>query len=119
MTSNEIAQRLADLCRQGKWMQAQTELFSSEAVSIEPHPSPAFEKETKGLDAIIDKGHKFETMTQQLHKVDVSEPIVVGNSIAFKLMMDITMKEKSREVWEEICVYQVKDGKIISEQFFI
>jgi hypothetical protein len=119
MNPNQIAQRLAELCRQGKWEQAQKELFSEDAVSIEPHASPAFEKETRGLNAILEKGHKFASMTQELHKVEISEPIVAGNAIAFKLIMDITMKERPKETWEEICVYQVKDGKIISEQFFI
>jgi hypothetical protein len=119
MNPNQIAQRLAELCRQGKWEQAQKELFSDDAVSIEPHASPAFEKETKGLNAILEKGHKFASMTQELHKVEISEPIVAANAIAFKLIMDITMKERPKETWEEICVYQVKDGKIISEEFFI
>jgi hypothetical protein len=44
---------------------------------------------------------------------------VAGNAIAFKLIMDVTMKERSRETWEELCVYVVKEGKIISEQFFL
>ena len=119
MTTNEIAKKLVELCRQGEWEQAQKELFSDDAISIEPHASPAFEKETKGLNAICEKGRKFESMTQELHRVDVTEPVIAGNAIAFKLIMDITMKERPRENWEEICVYQVKDGKIISEQFFI
>jgi hypothetical protein len=119
MTTSEIAKRLAELCRQGKWEEAQKELFSDDAVSIEPHASPAFDKETKGLNAIMEKGKKFESMAEKLHSVDVNEPIVAGNSIAFKLVMDVTMKGRPRENWEEICVYQVKDGKIISEQFFI
>ena len=119
MNPTQIAQRLAELCRQGKWEQAQKELFSSDAVSIEPHASPAFEKETRGLDAILEKGNKFASMTQELHKVEISEPIVAANAIAFKLVMDITMNERPKETWEEICVYKVKDGKIISEQFFI
>jgi hypothetical protein len=33
--------------------------------------------------------------------------------------MEVTMKGRPKENWEEICVYTVKDGKIISEQFFI
>jgi hypothetical protein len=119
MTTNQIATRLIELCRQGKWEEAQTELFSNDAVSIEPYSTPAFEKETRGLNAIKEKGHKFDTMVQELHKVEVSEPIVAGNAISFKLVMDITMKEKQRETWEEICIYVVKDGKIISEQFYL
>lgn len=119
MSTTEVATRLAELCRQGKWEAAQRELFSEDAVSIEPYPTPAFEKETKGLNAIIEKGQKFEAMAQELHKVEISEPIVTGNAIAFKLVMDITMKGRPRETWEELCVYLVKDGKIISEQFFL
>jgi hypothetical protein len=119
MSTNEIAKRLAELCRQGKWEEAQKELFAEDAVSIEPHPSPAFEKETKGLKAIIEKGHKFEAMTEQTHSIKVDEPVVASNAIAFKMVMDVTMKGRPRENWEEICVYQVKDGKIISEQFFV
>jgi len=119
MTTSEIATRLVELCKQGKWEEAQKELFAEDAVSIEPHSSPAFEKETKGLNAIFEKGRKFEMMAEKLHHVDTSEPLVAGNSIAFKLIMDVTMKERPRETWEEICVYQVKDGKIISEQFYI
>jgi len=119
MTTAEIAKRLTELCRQGNWEQAQKELFANDAVSIEPFATPAFEKETKGLNAIFEKARKFDTMTQELHKVEITDPVVAANAIAFKLIMDITMKERARETWEEICVYQVKDGKIISEQFFM
>jgi len=33
-------------------------------------------------------------------------------------MLDATMKGMGRMKLEEICVFEVKDGKIISEQFF-
>jgi hypothetical protein len=33
--------------------------------------------------------------------------------------MDVTMKGQERSKIAEICVYEVKDGKIISEQFFM
>ena len=114
-----MASRLAALCRQGKFEEAQRELFADDAISIEPHASPGFEKETKGLDAIIAKGKKFEETTENLHEVMISDPLVAGNSIVFKLTMVITMKGRPKETWEELCLYQVKDGKIISEQFFI
>lgn len=119
MTPTEIATKLAGLCRQGKFEEAQKELFAADAVSIEPHASPGFEKVTSGLDSIIKKGKKFAETTEALHEVSISDPLVAGNSIAFKLTMAITMKGRQRETWEELCLYQVKDGKIISEEFFI
>ncbi len=51
--------------------------------------------------------------------IETSEPLVAGNSIAFTLAMDITMKGQGRMKAPELCVYEVKDGKIIREQFFV
>lgn len=118
MKVSQIARRLVDYCRKGDWKGAQEELYSNDAVSIEPYATPAFEKETRGLDAIIEKGKKFDTMIEKVHKITVSEPLVAENSFAFVLGLDITMKERGRMNSPELCVYQVKDGKIVSEQFF-
>lgn len=119
MTTQQIANRLVDLCRKGQYEAAQKELYADNAISIEPVASPAFDKETKGLKAIVEKGHKFEGMVEKMHEGSVSEPLVAGNTIAFTLTMDVTMKGRSREKMSELCVYEVKDGKIISEHFHI
>ncbi len=88
-------------------------------ISIEPYATPEFEKETKGLPAIIEKGHKFESMVEQMHRLTVSDPIVASNSFACIMRMDMTMKGKERMDMTELCVYQLKDGKIVSEEFFM
>jgi hypothetical protein len=118
MATQEIAKRLTELCRQGQFEAAQKELFAEDAVSIEPNGTPDFPKETKGLRSIIEKGHKFQSMVQQLHGCTTSAPLVAGNAIAFTLTMDVTMKGRGRVKLEELCAYEVKDGKVISEQFF-
>jgi hypothetical protein len=119
MTTQQIANRLAELCRLGQYEAAQKELYADDAISIEPYETPEFAKETKGLDAIIEKGHKFESMVEEMHGGDVSEPLVAGNTFAFVLSMDMTMKGKGRMNMSELCVYQVKDGKVVSEEFFM
>jgi ketosteroid isomerase-like protein len=119
MTSQEIANRLVQYCRKGQWESAQKELYAKDATSTEPYATPEFEKETKGLDAILKKGKKFDALVEKLHSLEASEPLVAGNSIAFVLTMDVTMKGQGRMKMPELCVYQVKDGKIISEQFFM
>ena len=79
-----------------------------------------FPKETKGLRAIIEKGHKFESMVEKVHSCSTSAQLVAGNAIAFTLTMDVTMKGRGRMKMEEMCVYEVnKNGKIASEQFFM
>ncbi|MGC1522137.1 MAG: nuclear transport factor 2 family protein [Steroidobacteraceae bacterium] len=119
MNTQQIAVRLAELCRKGQFEDAQKELFAEDAVSIEPRETPDFPRETKGLRAIIEKGHKFESMVEKVHAFDTSVPLVTGNAIAITLTMDVTMKGRGRVKLEEICAYEVKDGKIVSEQFFM
>jgi hypothetical protein len=119
MSTQQIANRLAELCRQGQFEEAQKELFAQDAVSIEPEGGPDFPKETKGLSAIIEKGHKWESMVEKVHGCTASQPLIAGNTIAMTLGMDITMKGRGRTKMEEVCVYHVKDGKIDSEQFFM
>jgi hypothetical protein len=117
MTTAEIASRLVERCRQGDFATAQNELFANDAISIEPYGSPEFEKETKGLEAIRRKGEKWDAMVQEVHQLQVSEPLVTANAFACTINMDVTMKEKGRMNIKELCIYQVKDGKIISEEF--
>jgi hypothetical protein len=119
MTTHEIATRLATYCRNEQFSEAQKELYADDAVSIEPYVIPGFEKETKGLPALIEKDRKFNSMIEARYGTTVSEPIVAGNSFAFGLAMDLKLKGMERQTMTELCVYQVKDGKIISEQFFM
>lgn len=119
MSTQQIADRLAELCNKGDFEQTQKELFAEDAVSIEPEESQGFEKETKGLDAILEKGKKFASMVEETHSCKVFDPLVAGNVIALALDMDVTMKGQERSNMAELCVYNVKDGKIISEQFFM
>ncbi|MEO7766402.1 MAG: SnoaL-like domain-containing protein [Ferruginibacter sp.] len=119
MTTKEIADRLVDLCRQGQWETAQKELFAEDATSIEPEASPAFEKETKGLDAIVEKGHKFESMVETMNSITVSDPLIASNSFCITMLLDAVMKERGAMVMSELCLYKVKDGKIVSEEFIM
>lgn len=119
MTTQQIADRLVALCREQKWEQAQTELFGADAVSIEPYASPEFPQETKGLPAIIEKGRRFVSMVEKIASLTVSEPLVAGESFACLMKMDVTMKGEGRMDMAEVCLYKVKDGKVISEEFFM
>ena len=116
MTTKQVADRLVSLCRQGNIMDAQKELYSAEIESIEPAHAPV--KSAKGIDAVTKKGVAFADMIEARHGGSVSEPIVEGNHFTIGWQMDVTMKGRGRMNLEEICVYQVKDGKIVREEFF-
>jgi ketosteroid isomerase-like protein len=117
MTVKEIADRLTDLCRQGKYEDAQKELYSKDAESFEPEGSPALQT-VKGLDAIIEKGHQFQSMVEAVHSSTVSDPVIAGDNFAVAAVLDLTMKGMGRVNMEELAVYHVKDGKVVREQFF-
>ena len=117
MTIQEIANRLAELCREGKYEQAQDELYSPNAKSIEPEKAPA-PQSAEGLEAIRQKTQKFRDMVEESHGGYVTDPVIAGNHFSVGMGMDITMKGMGRMNLEEIVVYEVTDGKIVKEQFF-
>ncbi len=117
MSIESIAKRLVELCREGKFEQAQDELYSKDAESTEPSGTPQGGT-VKGIDAIKQKGRQFQEGTEAMHELTVGEPIVAGNWFTVAMTMDITMKQYGRIVMSEICVYHVKDGKIDKELFF-
>jgi len=117
MTTKEIAERLVALCRQGNFEAAQRELYAADAINIEPYGTATFAKETKGLSAILEKGQRFAAMLEQVHSISVSDPLVAGSWFTCALQLDLTMKGHGRMSLNELCIYEVKDGKIISEQF--
>jgi hypothetical protein len=117
MTTQEVAHRLRELCQEGKYTEAQEELFSNDAVSIEPVHAQGMQSVT-GRDQIIEKGKQFQEMVEEVHGGSVSEPLIAGNFISMAVVFDCTMKGMGRKLMEEIAVYEVKDGKIVKEQFF-
>jgi ketosteroid isomerase-like protein len=117
MTTQEVANRMNELFKEFKWSQVQEELFAENAVSIEPSHSPGL-KTAEGLAAIKKKGEDFNNMVEEMHGGWVSEPQVGGTHISFAMGIDATYKGMGRQKMEEIAVYEVKDGKIVKEQFF-
>jgi len=116
-TTKEIANRLSELFKEGKWDEALAELFSEDAKSIEPPNVPGLQS-VEGLDNIKKKGQEFQSMVEEMHGGYTSEPIVAGNFIAFAMGMDATMKGQGRMKMDEIALYEVRDGQIVREQFF-
>ena len=118
MKTAAIAKQLVALCRKAQWETAQKKLFAKSAVSIEAEAESGQSKETKGRAAIIAKGKQFSTMIEKLHSLKVSAPVVADKAFACTMSIDMVMKGQGRMKMTELCVYEVKGGKIISEQFY-
>jgi ketosteroid isomerase-like protein len=117
MTTTNVANRFNELAQTGQWDQIQDELFADNAVSIEPSHSPGL-KSAEGIEAIKQKGKQFGEMVEEMHGGYSNAPQVAGNHFAVAMGMDVTMKGMGRMKMDEIAVYEVKDGKIVKEQFF-
>jgi len=117
MNAQQIATRLVQLCREGKNVEAINELYDDDIVSVEPEGSPMAGK-TVGKQAVLDATNRWFDSVEQLHSVEISDPLVTDGFFACTMKIDATYKEHGRNVMSEMCVYQVRDGKIVSDQFF-
>jgi hypothetical protein len=117
MTPKEIACRMNELFKTFQWQQAQDELYADDCESIEPEHAQGL-KTVKGLEALKQKAKEFGEMVEEMHGGWCSEVLVGGNYLTCTMGLDVTMKGLGRIMMEEVCVYEVKDGKIVKEQFF-
>lgn len=116
MNTQEVANRLVQLCREGKFIDAVSELYDDNVVSQEPKGTPM--ERAEGKEAVIGKNKHWVSTVEEIHGGAVSDPIVSGNFFSCTMDMDVTYKDYGRMTMNEVCVYEVKDGKIISDQFF-
>ena len=116
MSTQDVASRLVEMCRQGQNMEALGELYADNCVSREMPGMP--NEVTEGLPAIRKKSEEWFANVAEFHSSEVSDPIVAGNHFTCTMQFDITFKDRGRTQMEEVCVFEVADGKIASEQFF-
>ncbi|MEM9687293.1 MAG: nuclear transport factor 2 family protein [Bacteroidota bacterium] len=116
MKTQEVADRLVAMCRQGQNMEAIDELYADDITSREMPGVP--EEVISGIDGVRKKSEQWFANVQEFHSGDISDPVVAGNHFTCKMSFDITFKDHGRQQMEELCLYEAKDGKIINEQFF-
>ena len=117
LTTQEVADRFNELAQTGQFEKVQEELFADDAVSIEPPQTPGLQT-VEGKEAIKRKAEMFNASVEEMHGGYSKEPIVVGNFFAVVMGLDATMKGMGRVKMDEIAIYEVKNGKIVKEQFF-
>jgi len=117
MTTQEVADRFMELAREEKWFAIQDELFSEDVKSIDPPHSPYF-KSAEGKANVRKKGEEFVADIEAAHKRYTTEPIVASRHFVVGCESDITKKGLGRIHIHELMLYEVRDGKIVSEQFF-
>lgn len=118
MTTQEVAKQLTDLCKQEKFLEAIQSLYSKDIVSVEPVALQDGSREMTGLDAVIGKT-KWWQENHEVHGGTIEGPLSTATHFTIRMTFDTTFKPTGvRQVMDEIGVYQVKDGKIVREEFF-
>jgi hypothetical protein len=120
MTTQEVANRYYELASQSKWIEIQEELHDDSVISQEPDhaASRGIQVLIKGREAVRAKTMANREMIEAIYSQSCSVPTVAGNFFSLGLKRDATYKNRPRAQSEEICVFEVKEGKIVSEQFF-
>lgn len=116
-TTQEVATRFNELAQQEKWFEIQDEFFADNVKSIDPPNSP-YLGFAEGKEPVRKKGEEFIKKIEAIHEARTGEPIINGNHFAVTRSLDITLQGHGRFQWNQIMLYEVKDGQIISEQFF-
>lgn len=114
-TTVDIATQLIKLLRNCQFVTAYEELFTDDAISIDPLKPDL--SPVKGLPRLIEFEKAFLSKAK-IQSVDVSEPIISGAYFATRLSMQVII-ESANVPFEELCIYEVRNEKIVSQQFFI
>ena len=113
MSTAIVAARLIELCKEGKFLEAQHELYDTDIVSIDPDGS-----KTVGAANMHAKEERFLGNLEKIHSISYSDALIAGSYFTVILKMEITIKKIGYVSVEEVCVYQVRNDKIAFEQFF-
>ena len=118
MTTQEVAAKLVELCSQGKAMEALETLYAENIVSVEAMAMPNGSRETTGIQGVIGKSQWWMS-EHEVHSASVEGPLVSPAHFCVRFNYDVTNKPSGRRMMmDELAVYQVKDGKIVREEFF-
>ena len=116
-TIQEVAARFNELAKQEKWFEIQDELFADNVRSVDPPNSPYF-KYAEGKSPVRKKGEDWVKRIEAAHRRYTTEPVVGRNHFAVGREVDITVQGLGRIQINEVMLYEVRDGEIVSEQFF-
>ncbi|WP_270938871.1 nuclear transport factor 2 family protein [Falsiroseomonas oryzae] len=116
MTTREIAEAFAALCKAGQHQEAGLRFWSDDIVSREAMDGPM--AELRGRDAVKAKSDWWEA-NHEVHGGSTEGPFVNGDGFALIFELDVTAKQTGQRMqMKEVALYTVRDGKVVEERFF-
>jgi ketosteroid isomerase-like protein len=119
MGAAEVGQKLVDMVREGRNLDAINELYADDVVSVEAMDPPEGEREVRGVDAVRGK-NEWWAEQHEVHNASAAGPFPHGEDrFAVHYKYDVTFKPgDQRYSMEEVALYSVADGKVVREEFF-
>lgn len=115
MNTWDVAKKWHEMCSEGKNLDCIRDLYADNVTSREMPGMP--DEKTSGKQEVWNKNKEWLDNVAEFHGGDISEPVVAGNHFTTKMTFDVTFKDRGRQQMEELAVFEVKNGKIINEQF--
>ncbi len=117
MTTQEVADKLVELCKDSKNFDAMEQLYAGDIVSVEGMARKDGRFETAGKAAVIQKSKDWAA-AHEIHGGEVDGPFVASEKFAVFFDFDVTEKASGkRHNLREIAVYTVAGGEIVKEEF--
>lgn len=119
MSTQQIAEKLVQHCRNHTEAQGLQELYAEDAVSVEPMAPEGQSNVSEGRSAIQGK-HDWWSQNFEVHGMDLEGPFVNGDNFSVIFEIDATDKS-SGERWKakEVALYETDGDKIVKESFFM
>ena len=116
MTTQEIAEEFAALCKAGNFEEAGERFWADDVVSVEPMAGEM--AVLKGKAAVKGKGDWWYA-NHDIHSAETFGPYVNGEQFALRFSLDVTQKATGQRMqMEEVGLYTLRDGKVAEERFF-
>jgi ketosteroid isomerase-like protein len=117
MTTNDIAVGLVEFCKNFQLEEAVNAYYSEDIVSTEAMPGDM--QVVRGLAAVRAKTEWWDA-NNEVHSMKTEGPWINGDQFIVRFDVDLTDKTSGqRWAGSEMALYSVKDGKIVSETFFM
>ena len=121
LTAYQVGQKLVELCKQGKNMEAIDTLYAPNVVSVEAVEMPGMPARAEGLVAVKARKQGFYANTT-VHSSSAEGPWPHGERFIVNFSIDMTAKQGpmagQRMAMKEAALFTVKNGKITQEEFF-
>lgn len=114
MNTQEVADKLIQLWREGKNAEAITLLYPAD------YKADTFlmSRNCRGEAAMLNRSQFTGMRVDAFHSLEINDPLVLEDYFCIGLEMDFTLRDAGRSVISESWVFVVREGKIVGERYF-